>query len=287
MEGAFHGTPRRIEEAIFGDLFSDRDTRAPISIVLNGDGDENRSVTLSRGPSSSVLPLGDSPGNAISTLPIRFTWHAADGREHEVAPSIGGSTLTFPDTGEDLADFFFIPTHGMTGSVEMANRFSDLSAMGRRDEFVRFISREYPWIKGLSIEAVAGAPAIFAEVKGLGSIPLPSVSSGINRAISFFLCMAARPQSVVLIDEIEVGTHYSHHKSIWGGLISFMRSYDSQLFVTTHSKECLEALVEASKNDTHDIALWRVEATKRGDPIIRQFTGEQLVAGIEFGQEVR
>ena len=288
MEGAFNGTSRRVEEAIFGDLFTGRDTRAPISIRLDGDGEDNRSVTVSRGPSTSVLPFGDSPpSNAVSTLPISFTWTASGGHEYTVQPTISANTLTFPDTGEDLADFFFVPTHGMVGSVELANRFSDLSAIGRREEFVRFISREYPWILDLRVEAIAGAPSIFAEVKGVGMMPLPSVSSGINRAVGYLLCMAARPQSVVLIDEIEVGTHYSHHKAIWSGIMSFMRQYDSQLFITTHSKECLEALASAAHNDSHDIALWRVEATKRGDPYIRQFSGEDLIAGVEYGQEVR
>lgn len=287
LDSAFNGTTRRIEEAIFGDMFTGRDTRSPIMISLDGDGEDKRRVTVTRGASTSALTFGDSPTNAVLTLPIRFTWTNANGEDFVIAPQIGGSQLIFPETGEDLANFFFVPTHGMIGSVELANRFSDLSAMGRRGEFVRFVSREYPWIQDLRVEAVAGAPAIFADVKGVGSLPLPSVSSGINRAVGYMLCMASRPKSVVLIDEIEVGTHYSHHKAIWSGIVGFMRSYDSQLFITTHSKECLEALAVAVKGDWHDVALWRVEATKRGDPYIRQFSGEDLIAGIEFGQEVR
>jgi energy-coupling factor transporter ATP-binding protein EcfA2 len=287
LEGAFTGTARRVEEAIFADLFYDRNTRMPISIVLDGDGDDKRSVAISRGTGGAVLPFGDEAASIVSTLPIKFSWTNSVGNVIELSPTITSSALSFPDTGEDLPDFFFIPANTITGSVEQAQRFSDLNTTGRRGAFIEFIRSEYPWIENLSVEAVAGAPAIFAKSIGKQGIPLPAVSSGINRLVGLLLCMATREKSVLLVDEIEVGTHYSHHQAIWSGLLKFMREYDSQLFVTTHSLECLQSLVKAAGRQVDDIALWRVERGVDGIPEIRQFSGDDLVAGVEFGQEVR
>jgi hypothetical protein len=51
--------------------------------------------------------------------------------------------------------------------------------------------------------------------------------------------------------------------------------------------ECLKTLVEAAGDDNDDISLWRIVQSERGQPEIKQFSGKDLTAGIEYGQEVR
>ncbi len=156
--------------------------------------------------------------------------------------------------------------------------------MRRAAEFAQVFRSEYEWIEDISIEVVAGAPAIYAALRGRNEkLPLPSVSGGINRIISVLLALASRARSIVLVDEIENGIYYRHHKSMWGSLLKFARSYEGQLFVTTHNDEWLQSLVEAAGSDIDDIALWRMERDKNNRPIVRQFSGEQVAAGIRAG----
>jgi AAA15 family ATPase/GTPase len=105
--------------------------------------------------------------------------------------------------------------------------------------------------------------------------------------LALLLTIASRPKSVLLVDEIEAGLYHRHLRGLWKSIISFAHTYDSQLFLTTHSEEWLEALVDTAEPQLLDnIALWRIERTNNG-PIIRQFSGQTLKAGIETGGEIR
>jgi AAA15 family ATPase/GTPase len=128
---------------------------------------------------------------------------------------------------------------------------------------------------------------LFGSVDGSkNKIPLPNLSGGINRFIWCMLPIASRHGSVVLIDEVENGIYYSHFPALWRGMLKFLRDFKGQAFVTTHSKECLNGLVKAAAKDVSDIALWRTEI-EGGEYIVRQFTGAELRAGIDYGEEVR
>lgn len=91
---------------------------------------------------------------------------------------------------------------------------------------------------------------------------------------------------MVLVDEIESGLYHSHQTGLWRAVLRFARSYDCQLFVTTHSEEWLRALVDAAGEPLDDIALWRLERDP-AQPVVRQFSGASMRAGLETGRELR
>src|SRR5215471_15934447 len=62
LSGSFNAPPLRIEEAIFRDLFYKREWNNPIHVKLRGDGEDKRSVTVSRGGGQAeelLIPLSD------------------------------------------------------------------------------------------------------------------------------------------------------------------------------------------------------------------------------------
>jgi hypothetical protein len=69
-------------------------------------------------------------------------------------------------------------------------------------------------------------------------------------------------------------------------LIALINESDSQLFASTHSHECIEALMRASPKVVDDILLLRTERVG-GHPHIETFSGETLFAGLQYGEEVR
>jgi ABC-type Mn2+/Zn2+ transport system ATPase subunit len=288
LDASFTGPARRIEAAIWGDFFHQQDFHRPISLVLEGDSPEARSLTVFRGTGELVLPL-DKPSDesGFTASQFVFRWRDAAGHVRDIVPSITSSGLRLPDTGEDLPDFFHFPANQTISSVENAGRFSDLSKSRQHHQFVELFAKEYEWLEDINVEVVAGSPALYATLLNVRhKLPLANVSGGINRIVGIMLAIASRPRSVVLVDEIENGIYYQHQAHIWRGLLSFMRNYDSQLFVTTHSEEWLEALLEAADGNVDDIALWRLERGPNG-PILRQFGGSTFKAGIESGGEVR
>jgi len=289
IDSTLGGSMRRIEEALWGDFFYNNDMTQKISLVMSGDGRDSRSLEISRGSGGTELPLesGQELLGQVAAAPVVFTWTDHNKNSHIVTPKISQSGLNLPETGEDMPDFFFFSANQTVGSIENASRFSELSKANKQETFIRIFSNEYDWIENLNVEVHAGAPIIFASIRGSKrKLPLPNISSGINRITGIMLAIASRKKSVVLVDEIENGIYYRHLGELWRSIITSIREFDGQMFVSTHSKECLTALVEAAGNDTKDISLWRTE--KDGsEATVKQFSGEDFKAGIEYGEEVR
>jgi RecF/RecN/SMC N terminal domain len=288
LDGAFSGTLRAIEQAIWRDYFYNLDWNNSISVKLLGSGDEARSLDITRAFSQLTIPLDAASPTEQTTGPLVFNWTDAKGKAHLASPGLSNSGLQLAQSTEDLPDFFYMSAGTPVGSVESATRFSEIRQARRDRQFVATFTKEYDWIEDLSIEVSGGSPVIHAAVKGINKlIPVANVSGGINRALALLLTIASRPRSVVLVDEIEAGLYYRHLNGLWKSILSFAHTYDSQLFVTTHSEEWLEALVDTAEPELlADIALWRIERTNNG-PVIRQFSGKTLRAGIETGGEVR
>jgi hypothetical protein len=236
-----------------------------------------------------VLPLGDT---AVSNgfLPFSFVWKSHTGKEYALTPYFLNSNIQFPTTGEELTRFFYYPSTQPINSTETAALFSQLSKSFNEREFKKLFSKEFSFIKDISIEITGGSPVLHAAVPGVRQkIPIPNVSGAINRILAMLLTMAARPGGALLVDEMENGIYYTHHLEVWSAIISFANRYDFQLFTSTHSREWLSALIaaaERAKTPLGEIRLWRVERINNR-PIIWKFDGETLKAGLDFAGEPR
>lgn len=279
------GSSYRIEDALWGDFFHDRDTTKTISLSVEGDDVESRALFISRGLPEASLDLSKEGAELSRVLPLLFRYKTAHGEMITVQPSVRSGQLSLPDTGEDLPDFFLFPASGNISAVENAGRFSDLRRGKQREEFIKEFTRSFPWISDLHVEVQANLPMVFADI-GEMQVPAPNASGAVNRTLGILLAIASRPRSVVFVDEIENGVYYKFQKGLWASLLNFARRYDSQLFLTTHSYEWLRTVAENTGEAMDEVALWRIERTDEG-PIVRQFPGETFKAGIESGGEVR
>lgn len=93
---------------------------------------------------------------------------------------------------------------------------------------------------------------------------------------------------ILLIENIEMGLHYTEFSPLWIRLVDFALLHNIQLFITTHSYECIEALMDVCKDKYPDrdlIRLFRIEKKERHKAYA--FTQEQLEAAIESNFELR
>jgi len=245
LESSFSGQLRNIEREIWQDYFFQNDWDKTIEIKIIGDGPEARSVRISRQhPQMSLSLSPDSELIEQGRAQILFHWVAASGREYELSPTISQDKIDFPETNEDLGMFSYFSATQAVHASEAAQRFSALDKKDEGRGFVEAIRREFPWITDITVQTVAGSPALFASLKDRKyKLPLANVSGGINRWAGIMLGAFSYPKSVVLVDEIENGLYFGHHKSLWRGLISTFIQSESQLIVTTHSQEWLRSLV--------------------------------------------
>jgi AAA15 family ATPase/GTPase len=284
LESAFGGQLRLIEEAMWRDLFYRGDWDKPLSVTLKGDGVENRTVIVSRGAQTEI-PFGEAEQLEGRLSGVQFRWINAAGKEITFVPKVSATGLALGDTEEEyLPDFFYFAANQTIGAGENAGRFSELSRAGKLPDFMNAVKLVYPWIIQLNIEIVASLPTIYATLDTGEQYPLGFVSGGVNRVISVLLALSARPRATICVDEVEDGIFYKHQARIWGDIVSLARKQESQLFVTTHSEEWLEAAF--ADGDLSDTSLWRV-TREGGKPVLRQFSGKQIAITLDSSGEIR
>ncbi len=83
--------------------------------------------------------------------------------------------------------------------------------------------------------------------------PVNEYGDGFIRILSILFEILYNKHNYILIDEIEIGIHYSKQKSFWVNVLKVCKELGIQLFATTHSNECIEAYVEAI-NELKDIS---------------------------------
>jgi len=82
---------------------------------------------------------------------------------------------------------------------------------------------------------------------------LSSLGEGVNRYIAIICAIWANKDGFLLIDEIENGIHYTNYKKLWEIIFEASVAANCQLFITTHSKECISAFNDVQfENETCD-----------------------------------
>lgn len=287
IEGLSRGTPRKLGDSFYADLFHNLDDTKDINIALLGSGPEARKLRIAREGAKFDFSGFRNAGHT-SLFGVVFIWTDADGREFFALPTINNGQPYFPSTGEELPAFFYFAAGGAISSVENAERFSILSRSETQGDLIKLFSDEYKWIKNLSIEVIAGGVGVYARVSGVGEkIHIANISGGINRFLSVILGIKSAKNSIVIVDELDNGLYYKHQRKYWEYLISSVRESEGQIFISTHSLEWIQALVTAAGDQNDDIALWRIEKQDRGQPTVLTFSGDEIKDGIEYGADVR
>jgi predicted ATPase len=115
-------------------------------------------------------------------------------------------------------------------------------------------------------------------------VPIGSMGDGIWRMLGIVLSLVRARGGVLLVDEIDTGLHYSVLVDVWRLVFETARSLDVQVFATTHSRDCYEALAAVTEPGRTEISLQRIE---RGKVDAVAFTEREIQQAAERGLEVR
>jgi AAA15 family ATPase/GTPase len=78
---------------------------------------------------------------------------------------------------------------------------------------------------------------------------LSSLGEGLNRYIAVLCAIWASKEGFLLIDEVENGIHYTNYPKLWQLIFQASAEANCQLFITSHSKECIEAFNKVQLED--------------------------------------
>jgi hypothetical protein len=284
-------------ESLWKDLFFDFRQDRTIEISLRGSPETTRSLRIFYNPSDvPAIPLADTnkdgttgqTTDSSAILPITFELQDVSRETRVFQPKLGLEGLSLGGMAQPtLSAFYSSAFAGLTGPAEAAGQFSELSKR-KEDGQVREALREvFPSIENVSIEINAGVPTLFCEVPWMSiKTPVALVSGGINKLLAILLGISSQPRGVVLVDEIENGLYYDSLPRVWASLRAFCQQFNVQLFATTHSLECLRAVLPTLKKHERDFRLIRAER-KDGRRAIRLFNAADFEAAIETKIEVR
>ena len=122
----------------------------------------------------------------------------------------------------------------------------------------------------LSFKAIPTDREAKAKLKVIGReklISLSEMGDGIARYISMLCAIWTSQNGFLFVDEIENGIHYSNYKKLWELVFMASEQANCQVFVTSHSKECIEAFnqvqLDRSDNTGMYFELYHSERKKR------------------------
>jgi hypothetical protein len=283
---------RELDEGLWGDLFYDFDFDSKVSIRLSGTEEHNRSVKISfvrigptvvRVSKERNLATVDSSGPTGGVL---FEWQGPKNIRYKSEARFEDNKLRM--TGDTISPIhlaFWAANIGYS-SAETASRFSALSKKNDTDEISRVFREHFPVVQDLSLEMSAGSPMVFAKISRGRRIPLNLISGGMTKLSSILFAIPSMPKGIMIIDEIENGFYYKRFPMIWSALNSLTQKYDVQVFVSTHSLECLRAAADEARKGPEDFSLIRVQR-EDGKFSLKQFSGEQFVGSVEADLEIR
>ncbi len=117
-------------------------------------------------------------------------------------------------------------------------------------------------------------------------VPLSSLGEGMNRLLGIALALIQCRNGILLMDEIEIGLHYSVLPDVWKLIFKTAKDLNVQVFATTHSKDCVEAFAAAAEESPEDGMLIRLE--RHGEKIVaKTIEEERLVDAVNYDVEVR
>lgn len=121
-------------------------------------------------------------------------------------------------------------------------------------------------------------------------VPISSIGDGIVLVLEIIISLILTEEGfkVILIDEIERGIYYKNYRKLSEIIIDLCKNNQNiQLFITTHSKEFLEAFNEALlESEKDNFSLFSLRNKKEKLDVVH-YTSEELKDTLETGWDPR
>lgn len=281
-------------------LFHDLRSQAPIELGANWTADGRRvrqTLRLSLGTSEAerigegdqldLHGAGLESGSRAEATHLLWEHHRSGRTRIKSRLIVDEQGLRIePAPKKAFSPGFYLATRSRIAPREDADRFGNLELRGDVEGFLKALRIVEPSLRRVTTVSRGGVPIIHADV-GLDSLlPMALLGDGVSRLASLMLGIASARNGVVLIDEIENGFHFSTLPHVWQAIITACEHYNTQLFVTSHSLECMRASIEALRDSEEDVRLVRIEKTELG-PVARTFQREKVLSALSGDVEIR
>lgn len=169
----------------------------------------------------------------------------------------------------------------------IAEWLGKLELTGRKQNIVEIMKFIEPAIDDLTTIVVNGTAQIFAKI-GFQLLPIRLAGDGLNKLLFIVLSIAVNPNSIILIDEVETGFHYSMYHQLWKIIAQTAYENNCQIIATTHSYECIVGAVDGvgEAGRSSSFCFYRLDK-KNTDNHVYRYSNDLLRAAVATDMEVR
>ena len=172
-------------------------------------------------------------------------------------------------------------------SSNLNNDLSELFKRKQKDSLLNILTKFDNRINAIEIlnnDVYIG----YSDVEEL--LPISMSGDGLRRFLNIVAGSANPQNTIVLIDEIDNGLHYSAYKKLWEAIFALAVGTNKQIFVTTHSKETIQKLnlmLTEHQEYQQEMRLYTIANTLKKGHQAYKYTYEGLAGACENDVELR
>ncbi len=287
-------------------LFPNFDTDVEITLSGRTDNDISESLRLRALSGAEIGAYANAGGGTeqageasvlgrISTAePLRYSF------QMQFVDGSGTDTRSAFDVIKDVARVspspqvtrpsVLLSIRNSSDASEVAALFSNCQDRGRLPEIVEGVRILDPAIVDLSLgySLQENRPVLFMHKAGVGRrLPFDISGGGGRRVLEMLISILSEDEIPVMIDEFENGIFYGNLESVWRAVDHASQISGCQLFITTHSLECIHAAVSAFQFEhPQDLRIFRLES-KNGQTRVVDYDFDVALAATEANLEMR
>lgn len=203
--------------------------------------------------------------------------------------------ITRSSTKTETKNSQYVSTESLSANELIAN-WNTIVLSPEEQRVVRALQVVEPKIE--RIAAVGLSPTLYTGFPVRGGfkvklreeeqpVPIGSLGDGMWRMLALAIALTRAKDSLLLIDEIDTGFHYTVMSGMWKLVAEAAKDLNVQVFATTHSSDCVRSLATICNQDhrtNSQVSIQRLQPEK-GRAV--RYTESEIKAAAEQNIEVR
>lgn len=232
-------------------------------LLPNGDQTKEVDISVSTSDKKKLRVVAKKHPQQAETITIQYM---DSSRASGTVNVSNGAIGSMPTRHWPRMQFFSPQAADPVAEAEQYNRVQ-LQTAGEETllDLLRVIE---PRLRKLRYGKITKEPLVYADIGFDTLVPAYQMGQAFCRLLTLYMEMLATKAEILLVDEIENGLHHSVYEAVWKGIAALGHRQNIQIFVTSHSPECvLAAARAATRGEEHGFSHHRLE----------QFQGVALV----------
>ena len=282
------GTPEAVGDTLWKHFFFALDMERDIEISATHASLGELTLEIAPVHADTVeIPVDDPNLASLGTVPehaLQFLFTNGPGKEFKTQIRLTGQSVQLSQSEAHIPYVVTLLSSGSENIEEDAARLGQLRRRKKGDLVLDALRVVEPRLQGVEDNMASGKPMIWGDVGLAELVPLPVMGEGMTRLARLVLAISSSPEGQILVDEVENGFHHSVLPDVWRVVDEAAAQFNTQIFATTHSLECVAAAYESL--DADRFRLHRLETDGEVSRCVT-YEPDSIEAAIQHGLEVR